>query len=198
MFRDPAKQNLWFALAVASIALLSRPAVAGHRADSTADFSTEQGTKHWHYGYIRPADGSPKFTKLVQTGQADGGWTHLQVYKFWTWINATGQHPNGTNGNGGRKEIEEWAIRRWTSPWIGTAHISGTVGGNGGGGGEIVASIAVDGVTYFTTTQYNTTQTPFAFDVSISKGSVVDMVLAPYNHYDVNNWTPFAASIEVN
>jgi hypothetical protein len=177
---------------------ITSAAAKPHVADTVADFSTVQGYKHWRYGYVRPASGGTKFYRLVQTGQSDDSWTHLQPDKYWTRIWATGQHPNGTNGNQGRKKVEEWAIRRWISPWAGTALINGTVGGDGGGGGQVVASVVVDGVTYFTSSQSDTTAVPFSFNVTIAKGSVVDFVLAPFDHFDVNDVTPYAAKITVN
>ncbi|HEX4294857.1 MAG TPA: hypothetical protein VHZ29_12050 [Rhizomicrobium sp.] len=83
-------------------------------------------------------------------------------------------------------------------PWAGTALINGTVGGDGGGGGQVVASVVVDGVTYFTSSQSDTTAVPFSFNVTTAKGSVVDFVLAPFDHFDVNDITPYAAKITVN
>jgi hypothetical protein len=166
-------------------------------ADSVADFALTQGTNHWQYGYLQVNAKNQTFVSLSNVGGSchGPGWTPPDPSKYWTCISATSMIGNGLNGNQGRLEVEELAIRRWTSPYAGRVYITGTIGGPSGQGGMIEAAIAVDKGIQFTNSQSNTTTTRFSLSMVINKGSVIDFVIAPHNHVDTDNVTPFTVQI---
>jgi hypothetical protein len=166
-------------------------------ADSVADFALTQGANHWQYGYLQVNAKNQTFVSLSNAGGSchGPGWTLADSSKYWTCISATSMIGNGLNGNEGRLEVEQWAIRRWTSPYAGRVYITGTIGGPSGQGGMISAAIAVDRGIQFSNSQPNTKTTRFSLSMVINKGSVIDFIIAPYNHVDTDNVTPFTVQI---
>jgi hypothetical protein len=166
-------------------------------ADSVADFALTQGTNHWQYGYLQVNAKNQTFVSLANVhGTCHGpGWTPPDTSKYWTCISATSMIGNGLTGNNGRLQVEQWAIRRWTSPYAGRVFITGTIGGPSGQGGMISAAIAVDRGIEFTSSQSNTKSTRFSLSMVINKGSVIDFIISPYNHVDTDNVTPFTVQI---
>jgi hypothetical protein len=166
-------------------------------ADSVADFALSQGANHWSYGYLQVNVKNQTFVPLSNAGGSchGPGWTLPDPTKYWTCVSATSMIGNGLNGNNGRLEVEQLAIRRWTSPYAGRVYITGTVGGPNGQGGMISDAIAVDRGIQFTSSQLNTKTTRFSLSIVINKGSVIDFIVGPYNHIDTDSVTPFTAQI---
>ena len=109
-------------------------------ADSVSEFSGTQGANGWYYGYY---DGSlaPSTFKLMPTydpnsvGSTERGggglfppgmWSvQWDASGYWTCLETKGGIPNGTDGNWGRQQNEQWAVRRWVSDVSGPITISG-------------------------------------------------------------------------
>src|SRR5262249_2125781 len=105
-------------------------------ADSSQDFSGQQGQNGWFYGYYDRQNDSDKgyqaseFQALPQYVPAGrllptDAW-FLEPFVYWTLLTSDGGVPNGgAVTSGGRKLAEHWAVRRWVSTVSGKVNISG-------------------------------------------------------------------------
>ena len=108
------------------------PAISAIIADSVADFSSTQGYLGWQYGYLHGALTSSTFKEL--SWNKFGWWGGFADY--WTAVDQIGGHPHGPISTR-PAQVEQWAVRRWTSNFTGDVTISGILNDlNRGGGGD--------------------------------------------------------------
>ena len=151
-------------------------------ADSVADFSGTQGFNNWYYGYFQAGALNPSgFIQLpIFTETSYGGYWNIGV-NYWTALDNTYGHPNGpiSTKPGG---TEQWAVRRWISPFNGQIIISGVFddSNKGGGGDGVTGYIFADGQNIYTQTSTNSTA-PFEYSISIDvrRNSIVDFTASP-------------------
>jgi hypothetical protein len=166
-------------------------------ADTQFGFSGTQGSCAWSYGYETPAsDGG--FQLMTDWDPGYPAWWVMRG-TYWTLVASNVQHANGTATSGGRSPVEQWSVRRWTSPVTGTITITGAVrkvAGSEGGNG-IDARIVVDGVGKYAhfIDAADTTGVSFNFSADVVAGSYVDFVLDPHLSNDLSDTTFFAAQI---
>lgn len=174
-------------------------------ADSEVEFSDTQGQDSWFYGYY-DGDSSLPFTNdpldddfELLTTFSNERWSLTTGWGgYWTFLWATGGHPNGAFSTSGRLAGEHWAARRWISEVSGEVNISGKLAkADPGGGNGITGHIFIDGVEVFSHhVDYNDLQgVNYSVDAIVTVGSVIDFVIDPeYNH----RWdsTTFTAVIE--
>ena len=176
-------------------------------ADSVSEFSGTQGANGWYYGYY---DGSlaPSTFKLMPTydpnsvGSTERGggglfppgmWSvQWDASGYWTCLETKGGIPNGTDGNWGRQQIEQWAVRRWVSDVSGPITVSGLTAPMQSA--RMMTYVFVDGTQVFGQ-QVPWSETPYSFDTTVSVGSTVDFVIAPFNHSEVDGTTEFTAVV---
>lgn len=176
-------------------------------ADSSADFSGVQGSKGWWYGYYNGDSGAPwragDFELLSHyvpgADGASGVWMRqLGAGGWWTAINQTAAHPNGLLSTGGRRNEENWAVRRWVSPSAQPLRISGRVRDTGLGDGDgVVAMIVVNGSEVWRREleDGDVAGKIFALEACIGAGQSVDFVLSPRGSSDRSDGTLFEATI---
>ena len=130
-----------------------------------ADFSLVQGTRGWSY--------------LDSNGSGADAGRHLN--KWWQGgslsLGPTGGHPGATRD----------AVRRWTAPQDGTAHITGTARDLDSGGGDGVVVLIRHGATELwraTINNGNTTGVAFDLTEDVRQGETLDFVInRRANHY---------------
>jgi hypothetical protein len=142
-----------------------------------ADFSSVQGTRGWTY--------------LDSTGAAmtwdatNGRWQGAQSYLL---LESSWGHPGSTRD----------AVRRWTAPQDGTAHITGTARDLDGGGGDgVVVSIRHGATMIWQATINNGNTTGVTFDLTrvMHQGETLDFVInrRANNSYDTTSFNPTIA-----
>ena len=160
-------------------------------ADSITEYSGQQGSNHWYYGYWQKtgdADGSydpqREFRLMPRYGaiQFQGSLAWDISGNYWTGLTAVGGHPNGVVTSGGRAQVEHWAIRRWVSPVAGGIIVTGLLSKfNTAGGDGIVGTILVDGTSVFTR-QIGATDgvgIKYSVQTAVNIGSIVEFVITP-------------------
>src|SRR5438105_1956733 len=120
-------------LAVGICTGVSTPATATVIADSVAQFSSVQGQNNWYYGYYSSTLNPTGFQQMANFDPTlrGGAWEvdfNLPDPRYWTSLWNVGGHPNSNPSNGGRANVEQWAVRRWVSNIDGTITISGNIG----------------------------------------------------------------------
>jgi hypothetical protein len=176
-------------------------------ADSVSEFSGTQGSNGWYYGYY---DGglTPSTFKLMPTydPNSDGSTERSQGFfnplgmwsvqwnegGYWTCLWTKGGVPNGTDGNWGRQQLEQWAVRRWESDVSGPITISGLTSAMQSA--RMMTYVFIDGAQVFGQ-QVPGSETPYSFDATVSLGSTVDFVIAPFNHSEIDGTTEFTAVV---
>lgn len=165
-------------------------------ADSHYGFSGTQGGCSWSYGYVEPS-GDNTFHLMTDWDVISPlWWSRRETY--WTMIGPDLQHPNGTMTTGGRAEVEQWSVRRWTSTTSGNVTISGSVrkhdGANGGDGVDV--RILVEGVEKYSRFMdaADTVGVSFVVSAVVAAGSTVDFALGPHTS-DAVDTTVFTAQI---
>jgi hypothetical protein len=170
--------------------------------DSVCAFSSTQGESGWSYGYIEPAADNT-FQPMAEFVPAEGTtaatWWSKQA-DYWTKLTASTAHPNGTMTSGGRKQIVQQAVRRWTSSVAGTIKIGinvykqdNTPGQNG-----VVASVVVDGVEVWSKMLASDDGVGLRGDVmsaDVHVGSTIDLVVDPFQGDDKNDETHLSVTI---
>jgi hypothetical protein len=201
--------NILFAIA-AVLLLCASPSMGGPRssdppleviADSVDDFSGDQGSKGWSYGYwSRSADSGGAYDQASdfrllphfgddpinglssRTEFTTGELWNLLDGRYYTSLWATGGHPNSPIQFGEHAGEEQWAVRRWVSTNRGPVTISGYAGKvmpwgeNWDGGVEV--RIVVDGETLYRA-EVGDQRTDYALDTTLEVGSVVDFLMGP-------------------
>jgi hypothetical protein len=180
-------------------------------ADSLSEFSGEQGTKSWSYGYWdRTSDADQEYSQATdfqllkhfgndtRNGLSNhrefttGKLWYLQDGLYYTSLWAEGGHANSSMKLGEYAPVEHWAVRRWVSTVANSVTISGHVGkvmpwGKNWGGG-CRALIVVDGETVFSSPMDDKGQN-YSVDVSVREGSVVDFLIGPGPSIGVTRFT---------
>ncbi len=173
-------------------------------ADSVANFSGTQGYDGWYYGDL-PSPFTPAgFAQMTQFSAsnidlAGNGW-FVNKTNYWTQVEATGQHSNGTVTSGGRTPVELWSDRRWVSTVAGVVTISGHLAKSDttGTGDGVVGDVFVNGTLDYSqpVAAANSTDFDFSFSAPVQVGSDVDFALDP-NTSDTNDATTFTATVTV-
>ena len=181
-----------------------RVATAATVADSVADFSGTQGYGGWYYGDL-PSPFTPAgFVPMTQFSAsnidlAGNGW-FVSRTNYWTQIEATGQHSNGTVTSGGRTPTDLWSDRRWVSTVAGVITITGHIAKSDttGTGDGVVGDVFVDGTLDYSqpVAAANNAGFDFSFTAPVHVGSDVDFALNP-NTSDTNDATTFTATLAV-
>jgi subtilase family serine protease len=168
-------------------------------ADSQTEFSCTQGQNNWRYGYYDGPFISSDFQHMTQCipnshlNNADAWWVNPSLY--WTSVAPAVSFPNGP-ASCGRQQVEHWAVRRWVSEVTGSIHIAGVVEQLSGGGDGFITHIIVDNVVVWSLDVITRSPIPYALDVTVNTGSVVDFAVQPKNS-DCNDWAKFTATITV-
>jgi hypothetical protein len=197
----PAGREIAAACAVfavmAALAALAAPARAQVLADSACGFSPVQGLYGWSYGYYDGPYTSASFKPMTEF---DGQAWFAHKGSYWTQLFDEGGHPNGRITTPPSQPVEQWAVRRWTSPLDGTVMLSGnyakiavTCGGVGS-----VGHILVDGTEVWTQSVAagDTTGVNYTLTVPVHTGSVVDFAIGPGpNSTDYCDTSRFTARI---
>ena len=193
-----SRNTPWFVGLVGAVAValfaaaMPRSAQAATIADSVADFSGTQGQNNWQYGYYTSPFTPSTFALM---SNFDGTFMEWRVdpLNFYTMLDATGGHPNGTGG--ALQQTEQWAVRRWTSPTTGTYLLSGAIADlNPANGNGVIVRIFQDGTEFYNHTVSNGATSDFAYlqTVFVTAGSHFDFAIAP-NGNDNSDITKFTA-----
>lgn len=190
---------LWVVALVLGTA--SGAARAGVVADSIADFAGVQGEHSWYYGYFSGSFTPAAFAQFPTFSSQSHSWIESSATSsYWTSLWSTGGHPNGATTSSGRTPVEQWAVRRWVSPFSGAFQIDGMLaklapGGLGGNG--VAGHIFVDGVEIMSQAIGGTDTAGFAYHlpVSLHVGSIVDFALDPRNSNDLYDSSRFSAVV---
>lgn len=170
-------------------------------ADSVRGFSGTQGVNGWTYGYWdRSADADKIYDptadfQLLEHFGADptnglsshtafktGDLWYLKDGVYYTSLWAEGGHANGTLDLGSYAQVEQWAVRRWTSTTEGSVNISGHAGkvmpwgANWSGG--VLTAIVVDGKELFRA-DVEERHRGYSIDAKVQIGSSVDLLIGP-------------------
>lgn len=173
-------------------------------ADSTAQFSGVQGQHGWHYGWYNLEDITVGNGVSVDTDQfhqftfydSGTGWWAADPFSAggspgsgavpgsFAVVTAELMHPHAPFAQANVVAEEMWSVRRWTSTVAGTVTLEGLVAhfdywGDPMTGNGTEAHILVDGQSVFSydVAFQDFEGTAFGFDVSVSEGSVIEMVV---------------------
>ena len=167
-------------------------------ADSIADFSGTQGKNNWYYGYYDGTSATPWTTgdfKLM-TNYTSSTWYVLDG-TYWTRLWDSGGHPNGVTTSGGRKKVNQWAVRRWVSNVTGLIYLYGTVlDNNPNNGNGVICHVIADSTEVANYNIDNGGGTNIAVTISVSLGSLVDFAIDPKDGNDLNDSTDFYVTIQ--
>ncbi len=180
-------------------------------ADSVAEFSGNQGSGGWFYGYyVKDADGNSTYEASDFTAFPRGTGNTLNSTNYWngtqwdwpagnppwTELTAAGGHPSAENGTAAQPI--HWAIRRYVSETNGTIRITGTLAAssvNGTCGDGTIGRIFVDGVEVYQRTVSNLS-VGYSIVVAVNLGSTVDFAIDPgAGNNDFCDATTFTAII---
>lgn len=170
-------------------------------ADSVRGFSGTQGVNGWTYGYWdRSADADKNYDpstdyQLLEhygrdpinglsghTAFTTGDLWYLNDGVYYTSLWAEGGHPNGTLDLGSYAQVEQWAVRRWTSTTEGPITVTGHAGkvmpwgANWSGG--VLTVIVVDGKELFRA-DVGERGSDYSIDAMVQVGSNVDFLIGP-------------------
>ncbi len=169
-------------------------------ADSVRDFSGEQGTGGWSYGYWnlgqdtdgryqQRADfrafatfGTDPINEFASRELVEGELWTLKDGVYYTSIWANGGHPNAATALGNYAAEEHWAVRRWTSPVAGAVKIAGHYGksmpwGANWSGGAHVRIVVDDRVVL--DAEADEQRVAYEVEAQLDEGSHVDFMLGP-------------------
>lgn len=152
-------------------------------ADSVADFSATQGTNGWLYGYYASPPSTGSFQLMTNFDSVAQVWW-VDSNAYWTSINKTGGHPNGTTTSGGKTPVLQWNVRRWVSSVNGHVTISGCAHDSdavAGGSDGVDFYIRVDGVTVWSGFVWPGDAIGLTYTVgaNVTQGSHIDFVQSP-------------------
>ena len=161
-------------------------------ADSVAEFSGNQGSNGWFYGYWdKKADADNTYSADDFTAFPRGTGNALNSTNYWngtfwdfpagnppwTELTASGGHPNAENGNTALPI--HWAVRRYISETNGPLRITGTLAASSAGGtcGDgTIGRIFVDGVEAFQKS-VSGLSVGYSIVVNASLGSKIDFAI---------------------
>jgi hypothetical protein len=153
-------------------------------ADSTEDYSKEQGKNNWSYGYFKnsKAYATEDFTPL-ELAESTWGYDWATPAIQYMKVSGGGGHP------GVADKHQVWAMRRWKSPQAAEARITGSAhGGAEGDGVEI--KIFADGKELFSKHIGGAGTTPrsadFDIPVSLKEGTLLDFAITPGPGTNIN------------
>lgn len=180
-------------------------------ADSVGGFSGRQGANGWTYGYWdRSADADKEYNPATDfqflehfgrdpinglSGHAaftTGELWYLEDGVYYTSLWAEGGHANGSLDLGSYAQVEQWAVRRWTSTIEGPVTITGYAGkvmpwgANWSGG--VLTLIVVDGKELFRADVGNR-GTNYSIDTMVQLGSNVEFLIGPNSSVGVIKFT---------
>jgi Collagen triple helix repeat (20 copies) len=167
-------------------------------ANSQADFSCVQGQGNWYYGYFDApftSSGFQEMTRCLPDDPVLGGsawWVNEN--NWWTSIRATLLLPNGFRSCG-RRQLEQWVVRRWVSEVAGSVTIFGTIADARGTLDGFTAHILVDGVSVLSQPVGTLQRFPYQVTVSVNIGSTVDFAVQPGDS-DCGDWAEFTAIVD--
>lgn len=180
-YRDPEKSEFFITFTASRITEPVRIA------NSVDDFSGEQDTYGWSYGYrVDPFD-LESFVPFTTFDSESMFWTAGDT--FWTRMGPDWVAPNGPITSGIDKEpTEHRPTRRWTSPLDGTVHVNGVLkklSSNQSTDG-VSGSVSVNGIEIWADSIDGTDTTGVEFELSLnlSHDDVVEFLLAPRE----NDW----------
>lgn len=172
--------------------------ISDETADSNTDFSGTQGENNWYYGYYSGDMTSADFKEMPQF---DGNNWSVEPGVYWTRLSAEQLHPNSATTSGARIKEEQWAVRRWVSPFSGsisiTGHLAKIDGRADGPRDGVIGSIIVDGKTIWSKQIAAGDTTGIDYSVTaegIFVGSTIDFAIAPGAN-DFNDMSTFTAQI---
>lgn len=119
-------KSLATCLAAAVLSIPCQLAAAGSTCwNSVTDFGTVQGANDWYYGYwVMPG---MNFTLMTEFGVAQPNAWSADFLRpgpsYWTLINPSVMHPNGSVNNGNKTLQEQEAVLRWVSPITGNIQV---------------------------------------------------------------------------
>ena len=154
------------------------------RANASVGFSGVQGQCGWRYGYQVPT--ATTGFQLMLEWNPGGAWL-VDSATLWTQIQREIAHPNGITTSGGRRAIDQWAIRRWESDVVGLVRITGAASKSSSGGNGVDVRILVDGVQAYAQYVAGTDAVGVSFTLSatVAVGSAIDFVLEPHDSNDL-------------
>ncbi len=154
------------------------------RANASVGFSGVQGQCGWRYGYQVPT--ATTGFQLMLEWNPGGAWL-VDSATLWTQIQREIAHPNGITTSGGRRAIDQWAIRRWESDVAGLVRITGAASKSSSGGNGVDVRILVDGVQAYAQYVAGTDAVGVSFTLSatVAVGSAIDFVLEPHDSNDL-------------
>jgi len=177
-------------------------------ADSFFQFSGQEGSNGWFYGYYDgtgPSPYSPPDFKLMTYGpeyQAFIGSTGSVWYvtpdRHWTAIGPDWVHPNGTQTE--REHVIHWVVRRWQSSIAGDVRITvdladrasrADIGDNG-----VASHIFLDGVEVSQVVLPVGGSEQIVLNVTIQTGSILDFAIDSINGVDIFDATTQKIFIE--
>ncbi len=166
-------------------------------ADSVSEFSDKQGQDNWYYGYYLSPFQSSEFKLMADFN----GSSWVVGRNYWTGLSSTGGHPNGGSvTSGGRKYLEQWAVRRWKSEVSGEITVSGTLKkSNTNSGDGTVGSIFINGEQVWSHSLNYNDSVGINYEVNavVTQNSVIDFVITPGNSSnDHADGTYFSAIIK--
>ncbi|MGK7902570.1 MAG: excalibur calcium-binding domain-containing protein [Hormoscilla sp.] len=185
---------------------ISEIEISDGTADSLQDFSGIQGENNWYYGYYSGDMTSADFKEMPEFDfdgfdvNSGNRWS-VEPGAYWTVLSAEGAHPNSVTTSGGRKTEDQWAVRRWVSPFSGsisiTGHLAKIDGRADGPRDGVIGSIIVDGKTIWSKqiAAGDTTGIDYSLIAEgIKVGSTIDLAIAPGAN-DFNDMSTFTAQI---
>jgi hypothetical protein len=147
-------------------------------ADSTRDFSGQQGQGNWTYGYFASnRDGSapydPAGVQPMKWEPSPGDWgdTWAAPGRYFS-LSEGGSSPSVINGGQG------WTVLRWTSDRSGVVHIVGKVE-RGTGGDGVAVKVFLDGQELFSKMILPNAHAEIDLSPTVNKGSRVDFITTP-------------------
>lgn len=140
-------------------------------AESQADFSEEQASNGWHYGYYATGTEVETFTEFAHFDAALSRWGPTDDAQHHDYITADAMHPAGSQSPGGDRVV----VRRWVSPRAGPVVITGHVRTDG----EVRVMLLVDGVELYAEDAPQLLRGGRDFDVHalLLEGSTVDLAV---------------------
>jgi hypothetical protein len=174
-------------LALLCAAAFASQAQAQNIADSSIDFSDEQGINGWTYGFY-DGDGPRSWgmDDFELLTFFDGLWRRMAPGpdSYWTAIGRMGGHPNSTVTSSGRIPEENWAVRRWTAheQFMGVIH--GRIWDNDptpNHGDGVIGSILFNDELIWTATIDNGNFAGIDYQIvhCIMPGDIIDFIIAP-------------------
>jgi hypothetical protein len=215
----PGMQTVWLKNAVVCAVLLAVASMAISQASATilansvADFGDTQGANGWFYGYYdKTADSDfvydyqTDFRLMSQYRQnhqlsafASGPAWEVQDGVYFTELWANGGHGNGTTTSGGRRQEQQFAVRRWVSDYVGNVDIAvhlAKIDGNPTSNG-VAGRVIIEGnqVRWDYVSGTDLTGITYTLSATVHVGDRIDLMLDPWAANDWGDSSIFTAQI---